>query len=605
LPAFFSDGMVIAKEAKIWGWASPAQKITVGFLNEIYEATADGDGRFHVTLITPEYGGPYIVTVNEITLRDVYVGRVWLCGGSSNMEEPTSRGQLVRGEDVPEDMRIRVFQGERGHDFNVPARDIKGEWHTASGWFLAYMNAVPYFFAQDLLERDPSPIGLICIPVGGTTIEGWMPEEALGAFPEYAGKLVNLRKPGWIERTQTESDWRTTIWKETLEIKDKGRVEGWHMEDYDDSQWDSKMLFDNAGLPRHGSVWLRRKFDMPATNSPVTLRFGRVENSVTVYINGVEVVSINYMFPPCACVIPDGVLKEGENSIAVRIVGESHSPTVVAGKEYALIFPEGRVELNGKWQRRTGTAMPMCQPEVYLFSNPCGVYNYMLAPLLGYSIDGVIWSQGEANTANPQDYKDLFTTFVKHIRKYFGEVPVIYTQIANYVDPYSYNFIEGFGAPGEYWAILREQQRLCLEIPNTAMAVTIDCGEHNDLHPTDKKTVGKRMALHARRLAYGEDIVSDGPMVERALHQGGRLTIFFKHGEGLWEKYGHPLIDVVDMEGAVHRLYAAVWNNALNMFVGNMNPAAVRFGWVDCPVVPLYNAYGLPASPFEIEVTHT
>ncbi|MCL1843002.1 MAG: sialate O-acetylesterase [Defluviitaleaceae bacterium] len=604
LPSFFSDGMVIGKTARLWGWVLPGETVVTDFLDTIYESVADENGRFEVTVKASDYGGPYTMAIGTEIICDVYVGRVWLCGGSSGMEEPTSRARLVTGEKITEDARIRVFSADRSLNFLKSADNVTGSWLPATGEFLHHMNAVPYFFARKLLETDPAPVGLICLPVGGSTIEGWLPEEIVHEFPDYYRILSEAKQPGYIANINKEHGKRVKIWQGSLAVKDKGLQEKWFSPDYDDTGWESQMLFDTSKMPRHGSVWLRRKFNMSVAGGPVVLRFGRVEDSITVYVNGVEAIHVGYKYPPCACVLPEGLIVEGENTIAIRIVGETGQPSIVRGKEYALIYPGGRAELNGRWKRRTGAVMPMCPPGIYFYSYPSGVYNAMLAPLNGYSVDGIIWSQGESNTAKPHDYKALFSAFAKNIRTNFGNVPIIFTQLSNYVDPHSYNFIEGFGAPGEYWAILREQQRQCLEIPNTAMAVTIDCGEFNDLHPTNQKTAGERLALHARRLAYNEDLISDGPVVTKAEYRGKRLTIFFKHGEGLWEKGGHPIPDVIDGEGVVHRLYAAIWDDALNIIVGDMNPVAVRFGWADCPVVSLHNAYNLPASPFEISVTN-
>ncbi|MCL1844696.1 MAG: sialate O-acetylesterase [Defluviitaleaceae bacterium] len=602
LPAIFNSGMVIGKKARIWGFASPHEKVSVAFLDDTYETVADESGRFETDIFAHEYGGPHVLTVGGITLNDVYVGRVWICGGSTNMLEPAIHEELLRGEKIAEDPKIRVFSAEAGFSFDV-AKDLRGKWHTATGGFLQQIAALPYYFARSLLEKAPIPVGLICIPVGGTKIESWLPEEALRNFPDRYVELEDIKKPGRLEKLQKESDRRVQAWQSSLAMKDKGLAQKWFATDYDDSDWENRMLFDGAGFPRHGSVWLRKKINLPETGGSVTLRFGRAENSVTVYINGTEAVNIHYMFPPCVCVLPDGLLKKGENTIVVRIVGTSHNPKIVPGKEYALVYSSGQKKLDGRWKWRTGAVMPMCAPGVYFPSSPCGVYNAMLAPILGLGIDGIIWNQGETDTARPKDYKKLFTAFAKHLRENFGDVPLIYTQIANYIDPYSYNFIEGFGTPGEYWAILREQQRQCLEIPQTAMAVAIDCGECNDIHPVNKKIMGERLALHARRLAYGEDIITDGPTVTKAEYHGGRLTIFFKHAQGLWARDGHPILDVIDGEGDVHRLFAAIWDDALNVIVGDMNPTKVRFGWADCPLAPLYNAYCLPASPFEIEIT--
>ncbi|MCL1878609.1 MAG: sialate O-acetylesterase [Defluviitaleaceae bacterium] len=605
LPSIFSSGMVIGKDAKLWGFATPHERVVATFMDETYETVADESGRFDLCISAREFGGPYMLNVGGVTIHDVYVGKVWLCGGSSNMDESASRAELLHDEKILENPQIRVFHAEKGFSFSAPAKDLAGKWHSATGWFLEHIPLMPYHFAKTLLEKDPDiPVGLICIPLGGTKIESWLPEEAVQNYPDHFAEFKNIQQPDLLKKTRDESDRRVKAWQNSLAMKDKGISERWFAPEYDDTMWETRMLLDSAKLPRHGSVWLRKKIVLPEMCGSVTLRFGRVENSVTVYINGKVAINVPYLFPPCACVLPEGLLKEGENTIAIRIVGDSHNPKIIPGKEYALVYPSGRTDLDGRWKWRTGAVMPMCAPSVYFPSLPCGVYNFMLAPLLGLRIDGIIWNQGESNTARPYEYKAIFTELANHLHKHFGNAPLIYTQIANYIDPYSYNFIEGFGTPGEYWAVLREQQRRCADIPNTAMVVTIDCGEYNDLHPTNKKIVGKRFALHARRLAYGEDIITDGPTVTKAEYSAGRLTIYFKHAEGLWAKDGHPLLDVIDEEGSAHRLFAAIWDDALNVIVGDMNPTLVRFGWADCPLVPLYNAYCLPASPFEIEITH-
>jgi len=271
----------------------------------------------------------------------------------------------------------------------------------------------------------------------------------------------------------------------------------------------------------------------------------------------------------------------------------------------------------------------------------------MLAPIMGYSIDGAIWYQGESNTASPESYKSLFTAFVKHLHQHFGEsTPVIFTQLANYIDP---------NGNGENWARLREQQKNCLSIPNTAMAVAIDCGEYNDLHPQDKKTVGQRLALCARHLAYNENVAYQGPIATKATIKANQannntcnnaktsntpntiakkeptspkveITIHFNNAEGLWAKNGRPIVEAIDSKGISHHLAAEIKENTLvaqldtpissteascqsttqvdatlaNVSIEIPEISKLRFGWMDCPPVVLYNAHNLPASPFEI-----
>jgi len=600
LPAIFSDGMVIGKSAKIWGWAGENQSVTADFLGNKYETLSDKTGRFEFTLKSEEFGGPFVITIEDKIISDVYVGRVWLCGGQSNMEGPVSRTRLPLGEYIKDDPRIRVFTAEKGLNFEHPQTDVNGKWNTATGDFLDEMFAVPYFFARNLICEaglDDAPIGLVCIAAGGIPIEGFLPEKIVREHPEIHERLLLVNKPGEVKRTTLKDEKITQAWHNALNENDKGLQEGWFSSDYDDSNWQTRALLDPTGSPQHGAVWMRKDFciDNDSTDGEFILNFGRVENSITVYINGVQVTDVAYMYPPCQCAVPSNLLIAGENKITIRVVGDRNNPCIVPGKEYSLLYPGGRVDfLTGKWKWRVGAEAEACPPNTYFFDYPCGVYNFMLAPLLGYSAEGLIWYQGESNTARPHSYKSLFTKFANHIRENFGNIPIIFTQLANYVDPHG---------SGENWAVLREQQRQCLSLPDTAMAVAIDCGEYNDLHPSDKKSVGDRLALHARRIVYGEDIISDGPIVKKVeyIEAEQKVIIHFKHSEGLWAKNGRPTLQLLYKDGTVHNVFAAIRGNTLEATVGT-SPRTVRFGWADCPAVPIYNAYGLPASPFEVVI---
>ena len=597
LPAFFSDGMVISKKAKIWGWGEPGQKISIGFLNKDYEALADDSGRFEFTVLSENYGGPYSMKIGDKTISDVYVGRVWLCGGQSNMEGPIVRARMMWAEHIIDDNRIRAFQVEKGLNFHKPETDVVGKWSVAAGDVMDSLYAVPYFFARQLLMDDSTPIGLVCNPAGGTPIEGWLPEEIIEEYPDIHKSLKECQAPGFIDKETEEGNKRVNEWHSKVYASDTGIKESWNAPEYNDDAWETRMLLDPGGLPSHGVVWLRKTITLPKISGKVTLKLGRAENSVKVYVNGQQVISVDYMYPPCVCSLPEDILKEGENVIAIRLVGDSAHPKFIPGKEYALVYENGRVNLDRQWKWRVGVDANKCEHGAWFYGRPCGLYNHMLSPVLGYSADGMIWYQGESNTGHPQIYKTLFTRFVQHVREYYGkDFPIIFNQLANYVDP---------GGNWEGWVLLREQQRKCLDIPKTAMSVSIDCGEWNDLHPLDKKTVGERLALHARRLAYNEDIVSDGPTVTSAKIADDKLTITFNYATGLWANNGHPVLDIVDDTGDVHRLYATVKGETLTTDVSKLKVSAktVRFGWCDCPSVALYNAYNLPASPFEIHIS--
>ena len=626
LPAFFGNGMVIAKTAKIWGWTIANKKVHINFLDNTYIAESNSEGRFEATITSPEFGGPHELTIDKKVIKDVYVGRVWLCGGQSNMEMPLER-VLGSIEPLDANSNIHVFQVEKGFRFDKPAKDVNGKWMQANYDDIEKFYAVPFYFAKQLLTDSEIPIGLICTPAGGTPIQGWMPEEIICEFPEYYQELVPLKEPTFVDDATEEANKKINAWHEELDANDLGIQEGWHTIEYDDSLWESNILLDSTGLPEYGSVWLRKTFRlnkslMKYQKKLVMLYFGRVVNKAKVYVNGNLIHSVDYMYPPCRCEIPYDVLIDGvydmdyylgkgdgcgENLLTIRFIGDSNHPELIPGKDYFIkleSYAENEIiDLTGMWKRRIGKVMPRCESGVWFYNRPCGLYNYMLAPIIGCSIDGVIWYQGESNTGKPETYKALFTEFVKHMRKSFGEdLTIITTQLANFVDPYNTNF-------GENWAELREQQRQCyLNIPNIGMAVAIDCGEYNDLHPTNKETVGERLALIARRLVYNEDIVSDGPVVTKATFSDNKVTVYFDNAKGLWAKNGHPMLDLICEDGIIHRVYATIDKQASTLVActaksGDIKVKHVRFGWIDCPSVFLYNASNIPASPFEIGIT--
>jgi sialate O-acetylesterase len=230
---------------------------------------------------------------------------------------------------------------------------------------------------------------------------------------------------------------------------------------------------------------------------------------------------------------------------------------------------------------------------------PLGLYNAMIAPLLNYKIKGVIWYQGESNTVRPYEYHKLFSALIADWRAKWnqGDFPFLYVQLAN--------FMEAQDIPCESdWAELREAQLRTLSVPNTAMAVTIDIGEWNDIHPLNKEDVGKRLALAAKKLAYGdEEVVYSGPIYKSMKKDGNKVILSFTNtGSGLITKGGdelkHFAIAGTDREfvwakAKIEGRKVIVWNDDIP------TPVAVRYGWADNPEgANLYNKEGLPASPF-------
>ncbi len=229
-------------------------------------------------------------------------------------------------------------------------------------------------------------------------------------------------------------------------------------------------------------------------------------------------------------------------------------------------------------------------------NTPAGLYNAMIAPLAPYAIRGAIWYQGEANASknHAQPYRRLFRTMIEDWRRAWGlgPFPFLFVQLANF-------------QTNGWWPLLRESQVEALALRHTGMAVTIDIGNSKDIHPTNKQEVGRRLALAARAIAYGEDVVYSGPLFRQLTAEEGRLRVWFDHATGgLEARGGGPLTGFtvagadgkfVAAEARVDGQTVAVWSREVP------RPVAVRYAWADDPAANLVNKAGLPASPFRTD----
>jgi len=231
--------------------------------------------------------------------------------------------------------------------------------------------------------------------------------------------------------------------------------------------------------------------------------------------------------------------------------------------------------------------------------NPSTLYNGMIHPLIPYAFRGAIWYQGESNGSKGFEYRTLFPTMIKDWRTRWGQgdFPFLCVQLA----PFNANN----DGNGPQWAELREAQFLATKaLPNVGMAVITDVGDAKDIHPVKKEPVGARLALLARRIAYGEELVSSGPIFNTMTVDGNRVVLSFDNvGAGL-EARGGPLTDFticgddkkfVPAKAEIKSGTVIVWSDDVE------RPIAVRFGWRNCPECNLFNKNGLPASPFRTD----
>lgn len=227
---------------------------------------------------------------------------------------------------------------------------------------------------------------------------------------------------------------------------------------------------------------------------------------------------------------------------------------------------------------------------------PAGLYNAMIAPLVPYALKGALWYQGETNASRHAEYASLFTDMINQWRTDFGQpLPFYFVQLANYE--------AGAGNTGDVWAYLREAQAAALKLSHTGMAVTIDIGNPKDIHPRNKQDVGKRLALHARKQIYGEDIETDGPMFTAAKRAGRAMRVSFTHADGLKltpaAEDGRVAFEIAGADKKFVPAEARVRGDTVVVSAEAVpEPVAVRYAWRNSPDARLFNGAGLPAAPF-------
>jgi sialate O-acetylesterase len=240
------------------------------------------------------------------------------------------------------------------------------------------------------------------------------------------------------------------------------------------------------------------------------------------------------------------------------------------------------------------------------------LFNGMIAPIIPYTIKGVIWYQGEANTGAGIEYRTLFPRMINDWRERWneGNFPFLFVQLANLTAAQKMPSEGG-------WALLREAQLMTLSLPNTGMAVVIDIGNPLDIHPKDKADVAHRLFLAARHVAYGEDLVYSGPIYDTMKIDGNKIRVSFKNtGTGLqmgvppWSPTGVIPPAPTELKGFAIAGADQVWSWAKAEIEGGevvvssdqvAAPVAVRYGWATNPPCNLYNVEGLPASPFRTD----
>ncbi|WP_083996907.1 sialate O-acetylesterase [Chryseobacterium sp. BLS98] len=609
LPALVSDGMILQRnqDLKIWGYADAGEKIAIKFINKTYNTTADQNGNWSLMLPKLNAGGPFIMTINEITLKDILIGDVWVASGQSNMELPMRRLTPLYGDEIKNvnNQNIRFFTVPQKYNFKAPQNDLDGgKWESTNPQTILNFSGVAYFFAKELNEKNKVPVGIIHTSLGGSPVQAWMDEKSLKKYPEYLAEAEKWKNDDLIQSTESQERSLSKAWYAELDQSDIGLNQHWEKDNANDSGWKTTMVpgsWEDQEGPFDGSVWFRKEIILPkgADQKTAFLNLGRIKDADVTYINGIKVGNVTYEYPPRWYDIPKGVLKEGKNIITVRVINGSGKGQFIADKPYYLEIDGQKTDLKGEWKYKIGAKMEKMAPgQTFIRWKPVGLYNSMIHPLINYKIKGFIWYQGESNTGKPKEYGDLLSTMISDWRSKWNknDLPFFIVQLAN--------FMEKKDEPLESnWAELREQQRqVSLHVPYAGLAVTIDLGEWNDIHPLNKKAVGDRLALQALKIGEGKKIIADGPVYQSMKTEGNTIILSFKpETDDLVQ--GELKGFAIQQKGGSYQWAKAkakgnkviVWNDQVT------SPANVRYDWADNPDGNLKNKSGLPASPFTTE----
>ncbi|ALI97700.1 9-O-acetylesterase [Rufibacter tibetensis] len=622
LPKLVSDGMVLQRDAKtkVWGWAAPGEKVTVSFRGKNYKSTTNPSGKWEVALSPMKAGGPYTMDIkgsNQITVKDILLGDVYFCSGQSNMVHQMSLHNITYANDIitANYPQIRHFWIPTATNMEGPAQDLpaNASWKWANPQDVNNFSAVAYFFARKLYDRYKIPIGLINASVGGTPIEAWTSEEGLKEFPAILATINKNRDTSYVNPIQRRAAAVAAANRQKPEL-DKGLTGEvkWFDPAYEPKGWRDINIpgyWEDQGIKDlNGAVWYRREIDVPASmvGVPAKVFLGRIVDADFLYINGKQVGSTGYQYPQRRYAIPAGTLKAGKNLFVIRVLNQGGKGGFVPDKPYYLEANGQTLDLKGTWQYKVGDvyrpASGGFEGGISAQNQPSALYNAMVAPATDYTLKGILWYQGESNAGNPTEYKKLLPALISDWRDKWGQgnLPFLFVQLPNFMER---NYL-----PTESnWAMMREAALQTLSVPNTAMAVTIELGEWNDIHPDNKKDVGERLALAAMKLIYSDKkIVSSGPLYQSSKIEGNKIILSFTNvGSGLISIDGEELSQFA-IAGADKKF---VWANA--RIEGDKvvvwsdevpEPKFVRYAWADNPDgANLYNKEKLPASPFRTD----
>ena len=618
LPQLFQSGMVLqrGKPIPVWGQADAGETVSVTFKKKTYTTTAGADGRWRVDLPQQKAGGPFQLTVNDLVIDNCLIGDVWLLSGQSNIDVTIERVYPQYGKVIDDysNERIRMFRVQTDTDTHGPKRDVKPtpiNWKPVTKDNAWLFSAVGYFLGREMFAKTGVPQGIIVNSVGGTPIQAWLDADTLRQhFPEELQRTVFFQDDEMVRSIQRANMMAQNRWQKMLTDTDPGFADHYADRDYDDSQWLLKSAFNTVNgrqlsqnLTRDfrytGSFWARQHIIVDAAHAGQQCRLlvGTLYDADQTYVNGRQVGSTGYQYPPRRYTIPEGVLVEGDNALSVRFVTKGGAPHFIPEKPYKLIFDDGtEIALSDEWRIHEGARMPQCPGADGGGQNlPTVLYNAMLYPLAPYALTGMVWYQGESNTGgDARHYETWLTELVTGWRQLWQQpdLPFMVVQLANFMDPSDKPQDTG-------WSQVREAQRLVAKRqPNTELACIIDLGETVDIHPLRKQEVAQRIALGFEHMLWNKKVLLS-PEVVSATVNGSTVTLTLdqplRDNGQLFE------FELAGADGRFQNAEATGQGNIITVTSPVAAPVRLRYAWKNNPLrANVFGTTGLPMAPMEM-----
>ncbi len=621
LNEIFTDHAVLQRDraVEIWGTAGASEQLTVTIAGQSVVTAADAKGNWRVRLPPMKAGGPHQLSVTNKagetqTLNDLLIGDVYLCSGQSNMEMQVKASMNAEGEiRRANSPYIRLYNVVRASAPEPRATlETAGAWKVATSENVGDFSAVCFYFARELQPHVGVPIGLINAAWGGSAIEAWIGADALTASGR--DKDIALLKTYARDEKSAQMEfgkgwqawWARSFADAGQPWLDKSEA-GWSPVPTPMRDWKK---WGDADLDQlNGMVWYRKSFDLKAEQAKqgAVLHLGAIDEVDMTWVNGRPLAHSFGWGANRDYAVPAGMLRAGRNEVVTNVysgwdMGGMFGPAEAIRLEMS---GGGAVALGDGWSFKKapkGAGNPPRAPWLAI-GGLTNVGNAMIAPLAPYGLRGALWYQGESNAGDAKSYRSLLAALMGDWRAKFQnpELPVMVVQLPNFGQPVTAPVNSG-------WSDLREAQRLAvLDDKAAGLAVTIDAGENDDIHPPNKQIVGQRLARLARSLVYKQDVTPNGPVIQSATRSDRGIVVKFGGVDGrLIARSGTaPIAFETCGKDQSSCKFAEATIEGNTVIFRAADPAAVqrvRYCWGDAPVCNLYDAAGLPAGPFEVAV---